>query len=625
MFQLSENLFRFTDTCHVYVIRTGHSAVLIDFGTGDVLDHLVEIDVTQVTAVLMTHFHRDQAQGLPRAIAEGIPVWVPHVEQDLFAQVDSHWQAREISRNYNMRQDRFALLESISIAGTLHDYATLRFGGHAFTIVPTPGHTTGSITPLANIDGQRVAFVGDLISAPGKVGSMAATQWTYNGAEGVPMTILSVLDLKEREPNLLLPSHGVPMNEPAAAIELLVLRLRELLNLRHEHRQLEFLRQQPYIAITSHLLRLRASESNTYVLISKSGKALFMDYGYDFVTGFANGTDRASRRPWLYSLPMLKRDFGVTKIEVAIPTHFHDDHVAGLNLLREVEGTQIWAAENFVDILQNPSRYDLPCLWYDPVPADKTLPLGVPIQWEEYTLTLYAQPGHTEYAVAIYFEVDRKRVLAIGDQYEEDDPLRVNYVYENHWHIGDYLKGAELYRTLAPDLILAGHWKPLWITPADLDQLMPRAETLDRLHRDLLPVESIELQSARVEIRPYRIEANAGETIDFEIEIKNPFDRDQDTCAVIVAPLGWHVEPAIIETRVQAREQQIVKFSLTLPFDISVRRARIAVDLTIGTTRFGQQAEALVSINSVSSTPSGTESSQRVVASEPLALQELFL
>ena len=616
MFQLSENLFRFTDTCHVYVIRTGQSAVLIDFGTGEVLDHLAEIDITHVTAVLMTHYHRDQAQGLPCAIAANIPVWVPHTEQDLFARVDAHWQARPVTRNYNMRQDRFALLDPISITGTLHDYATPQFDGRTFTIVPTPGHTTGSITLLADIDGQRVAFVGHLINAPGKVGSMAATQWTYNGAEGVPMTILSALDLKEREPNLLLPSHGVPMNEPAPAIDLLVTRLRELLNLRHEQRQLEFLRQQPYIAITSHLLRLRASESNTYVLLSQSGKALLIDYGYDFVTGFADGSDRASRRPWLYTLPMLKRDFGVTKIDVAIPTHYHDDHVAGLNLLREVEGTHIWAAENFADILQNPTRYNLPCLWYDPIPVDQVLPLGNPIQWEEYSLTLYAQPGHTEYAVAIYFEVDRKRVLAIGDQYQEDDPLRVNYVYQNHWHVGDYVKGAELYRTLAPDLILAGHWKPLWVTPGDLDQLTPRAEMLDRLHRELLPPDSIELQFAGAQIHPYQTEASAGDTVDFEIEIRNPLERDEDAHALIIAPLGWQVEPTMIETRIAAHAHKIEKFSITLPHSIDVRRVRIAADLTIGTTRFGQQAEALVSV-------SGSSGSSAATASEPLALRTL--
>ncbi|MBK8026635.1 MAG: hypothetical protein IPK19_35920 [Chloroflexi bacterium] len=49
--------------------------------------------------------------GLPLAVAAGIPIWVPHTEQDLFCRVDAHRQAREIACNHYMRQDRFSRLE----------------------------------------------------------------------------------------------------------------------------------------------------------------------------------------------------------------------------------------------------------------------------------------------------------------------------------------------------------------------------------------------------------------------------------------------------------------------------------------------------------------------------------
>ena len=101
----------------------------------------------------------------------------------------------------------------------------------------------------------------------------------------------------------------------------------------------------------------------------------------------------------------------------------------GINLLSRVEGTQVWVPDLFADILEHPNDYDLPCLWYDPIPVDKALPLDTPFRWEEYTFTLYALPGHTRYAVAIAFEVDGKRILASGDQYQGDDGLAPNYVY----------------------------------------------------------------------------------------------------------------------------------------------------------------------------------------------------
>src|SRR5215213_3571444 len=235
---ITDQLYIFQDTCNVYVLCSGHEAVLIDFGSGDVLDHLVEIGVERVTDVLMTHHHRDQGQGLARAFYTGIRIWVPHTEQDLFHSVDAHWQARELYQNYNVRQDRFSLLESVPVDGTLQDYETRQFGAHSVTVIPTPGHTTGSISLLVDLDGRRILFCGDLIAAPGKVVSLSATQWTYNGAEGVAASLASLLDVQDRQMDLLLPSHGKPMDDPHSAIALLVESLWELLQRRKQNPRL---------------------------------------------------------------------------------------------------------------------------------------------------------------------------------------------------------------------------------------------------------------------------------------------------------------------------------------------------------------------------------------------------
>ena len=57
---VANQLLLFHDTCNVYVLCSGREAVLIDFGSGDVLNHLSEMGVDRVTDVLMTHHHRDQ-------------------------------------------------------------------------------------------------------------------------------------------------------------------------------------------------------------------------------------------------------------------------------------------------------------------------------------------------------------------------------------------------------------------------------------------------------------------------------------------------------------------------------------------------------------------------------------
>jgi glyoxylase-like metal-dependent hydrolase (beta-lactamase superfamily II) len=332
-----------------------------------------------------------------------------------------------------------------------------------------------------------------------------------------------------------------------------------------------------------------------YVLLSDSGKALFIDFGYDFITGIPAGSDRASRRPWLYTLPALKAQFGVQNVDVVLPTHYHDDHVAGCNLLRRVEGTQVWAAENFADILEHPARYDLPCLWYDPIPVDRCLPLEQPIPWEEYTLTLHPLPGHTRYAVAVEFEVDGLRVLATGDQYQGDDGLEWNYVYQNRYAIGDYVATAKLYHRLQPDLILSGHWQPLHVTPEYLQKIAEDAEALDRLHRELLPeIPDLGAEGFLARILPYQVTAAAGETIPFEIEVRNPFPQTAEAVIRVVTPPGWNADP-VEQTRQISGVQQF-SFSVTPPDGLVIRRARIAVELTIAGQRFGQQAEALVTL-----------------------------
>src|SRR3954468_1443288 len=134
------------DTCNVYVLRSGREAVLVDFGSGLALDRLDELGVDRVTDVLLTHHHRDQTQGLARAAEAAIRIWVPPVEQELVGGVDRYWLERRVDNDYDLRQDRFSLLEQVPVAGTVAEYRTQRFGGFDVTTLPTPGPTIGSGT-----------------------------------------------------------------------------------------------------------------------------------------------------------------------------------------------------------------------------------------------------------------------------------------------------------------------------------------------------------------------------------------------------------------------------------------------------------------------------------------------
>jgi len=100
MERISENLYRFTDTCNVYVVKDGQSALLIDAGSGAVLDSLAEIGCTKVEWVLHTHHHRDQCWGDPALIEAGARLAVPQYERHLFEKAELFWQTRLVYDNY---------------------------------------------------------------------------------------------------------------------------------------------------------------------------------------------------------------------------------------------------------------------------------------------------------------------------------------------------------------------------------------------------------------------------------------------------------------------------------------------------------------------------------------------
>jgi glyoxylase-like metal-dependent hydrolase (beta-lactamase superfamily II) len=588
---------RIRDTCNVWVVRRGRDGICFDIGSGAVLDRLDELGLDRITDVLVTHHHRDSAQGVARAAAAGARIWVPPFERELFTDARGLWERRRFENSYDLRQEALSLLDSVEVAGTVDEYRTREYGGVEIFTLPTPGHTQGSVTYLADLDGRRVAFTGDLVYGPGQVWSLAATQWSYTGVEGIASTILSCGTLARREPDVLLPAHGEPLTEPAEALAETQRRLAELMQMRRVEEtpwNLDGWLESPWRELSPHLLLNRTSFACAYALLSESGAALIVDWGYDLWTGWQPGGPRHTTRPLLESIGALRRSHGVDRVEAVVTTHYHDDHVAGANLLRDVEGTQVWSPENVAPILEHPATYDLPCLWFDPIPVDRVLPLGEPVAWNEYELTAYPLPGHTHYAAAIAFEVDGRRVLAVGDQQSREGDGRhiLNYQYRNRFAIDDYVASAALYEELRPDLVLTGHWTAHELDAGERAKLAADGRRLAELHRLLLPVPDAEGFYARV--TPYRSALDAAETAELRVEVRNPFAERTTAEVGLVVPGGWIVSPPRAVLELDPGEEQVATFAVTAAGPPG--RALLAADLTLAGVQYGRHAEAVVEV-----------------------------
>lgn len=624
------------DTCRSYALVHDGVADLVDLGAAGGIEALLAPGSTRLGSLVLTHHHRDQLQGLARLDAAVQPreVLVPETEVHLVGPgLRRHLVGREVFTNYNTREDRFSVLDPVPGVLPLRDHDRITLGGTEFAVVPTPGHTTGAITLLGTVDGVRVAFVGDLLSGPGTLPSLRATEWAYGGSEGLIATVASCALLQRLAPDVLLPAHGEPVLDPGSALALLTERLLELLALRNDppalwtqrgsvnsslkhgrvheidvpatgtspHLLREFIAE-PFERISDHLLVNRTASGNTHVLLSETGNALFFDFGYDaFLWPDPDGYDRAKVRTWLYTLDALKEQFGVTKVEVAIPTHYHDDHVASMGVLQRREGTELWIPETMSVPLGAPGDHDLPCLWFEPIVADRLLPDDGAVRWHEHEIEVWPFPGHTLYASAYAFTVDGTRVLNVGDQYRPDgngDLLTPAYVYKNGFRRRDFADTARRVADYAPELVLSGHWAPYYAEASYFDALVSIGDRLAAVHDELLGPESPEANAAFfLRVDPFTQRVRAGEPARVELRVENPWDRPLRVEAVLACESQWWPPMAPVEAWIAPNKEGRLALELPpVPASLQGRLLRFAVDVTVDSQPLGQAVDGTLDV-----------------------------
>jgi glyoxylase-like metal-dependent hydrolase (beta-lactamase superfamily II) len=605
--KLSENLFFLEDTCNVYLIRRNHRAVIVDFGSGKILDHLRDLGIAQVDWILHTHHHRDQAQGDLLAIARKIPIAVPEFERQFFEDAENFWRNRRIFELYDVKNDFFSLTRNVPVSSVLHDYQTFQWQGLDLFIQPTPGHTPGSISVIADIDGKRVAFSGDLIHSAGKVQTLYDLQYYYQEHEGVDLSIYSLSALINLKPQLLCPSHGAPISEPAGAMAELSRKLTAWHHYWYKHPPTSEIE---LAAISPHLIANTEATSSFYTIISDSGKALFIDYGgasWTFFQVFTRYVDTFGRMRFLeHSIEKLRARHGLRSIDVAIPSHMHDDHLNGLPYLVRRYGTKVWAYENMVEILQNPRALNVGCIFGEPIRVDRALHHRETFKWEEFEFTAVHSPGHTNYQMALFTTIDKTRVAFTGDAFFDDAPnpksLRHNLIYRNEVKSEDHLKSIRNVLEFDPQMIAPGHGKPFPVDRETARNFERRAAQQDFFFRSLVanPDTDFGLDPSWVRIQPYQIRAVAGEEQSVQIRVRNHGRKPMRVEARLVLPPGWRAGSQPLTLSIGAGADAQIDTTFTVPGNWSgtMPRVAIALDVVVNGKHVGQIAEAVVDLRS---------------------------
>jgi glyoxylase-like metal-dependent hydrolase (beta-lactamase superfamily II) len=608
--RLSENLFLIADTCNVYLFRDGSHGVLIDFGSGKILDHLSELGISQIDYILHTHHHRDQAQGDLIASERSIPIAVPAHERHLFEDVERLWANRRIFDLYQVRNDFFSLTHNVPVTKLLHDYEAFDWRGHSFFVQPTPGHTIGSISLVANIDGRQTVFSGDLIYSDGKIQNLYDLQYYYQEHEGVDFSLYSITELLNLHPVLLCPSHGKPISEPIVAMENLRSKLLDWYHFWKPTGTPTF--QFKSTEVSPHLIAHPLPTSNFYAILSRSGKAMLIDYGsasWTFFTSFRDATDTYGRMRFVeHGLNALRSQYGVKDFDVVIPTHIHDDHVNGISHLVRRFNTRVWCFENMVEIFRNPRGRNLGCILAEPIPVDRTFRDGDKFEWEEYEFTMFHSPGHTQYQMALFTSIDDQKVAFTGDaffNYDKTNRMTHNLIYRNDVKTGDYLRSIRNIERMRPHLIAPGHGEPFVLTDQMVQDFAKRVARQDEIFATLIadPVTDFGLDPSWVQIYPYQAVATAHEPCPLEIRVRNHGPQPMTVEIALSLPPAWISTPSKVELSLPARSSASRRINITIPrsaYKAGERRA-IAADVLANGVHLGQIAESVIDMCDITS------------------------
>jgi glyoxylase-like metal-dependent hydrolase (beta-lactamase superfamily II) len=553
---------------------------------------------------LYTHHHPDQASAALRLAATGTKIVVPAAERRFFEDPQAVWDAADarLDHDYNCRPDLLTLRDPIPVAravkaGDIHEWQGLRF-----ETIETPGHTDGSVTYLVELDGRRVAFTGDLIYASGKIHDMYSLQkafpgmrggyWGFGGAvEDVKASLDRVL---ARKPDLLIPSHGEVIRDPAVAVAELKRNLDAVME--NYLATCAWRANMPDIYKKTTPRMLDPLPAPPYPKwcrdITYTTKAIMADDGSVFLSdcGAARVVDELAR---------LQTAGEIGRIEGLWITHYHDDHTQGVNLAKQRFGVEVYAQSAMVDVLEHPKAYQLPCLFPEPIRVEHPLRDRETFQWKGFTMTAFDFPCQTLYHDGLLVERDGYKVFFTGDGFSSrsfSDVCSQNRNFSGR--DAGFEKCCRILLETKPDILMAAHWGPLAMPRAYLEKFIAGLEAREKLYARLFPYGDVNFGTDPYWLRayPFRQQAARGARVEVEARVLNHGRRPMAAQVTLVLPAGWSALDIDSTRTIAAREEGRLGFSAIAPREPHAGRQVLGLRAIIDGRPLGECAAAIVDL-----------------------------
>lgn len=599
--EIFKNIFLFNDIVNVYVLKNNNQAILIDFGSGEILEYLTEIGVNKINYILHTHYHRDQCFGDNIAIENGIKIACPHKERKLFERAEDFWKAKSYYDLYYFKPTFFVSTYNIPLSLTFKNGDIFDWDDFKIKIIKTSGHTTESISYLLEVDGKLLAFTGDLIHSGGKVITYYDLEYIYNdnGEGGIKRSIKSFNKLLSRNPDVLLPSHGDIIKNPISTIKTLT----------QKFQKARFTFCSQFSGIDVEIYDLKEKEIKPvdlelnfphifhletrppFIIKGQNRNCILIDFAGDDYHGYK-----------LSDFHQILSSLNIDKVDFLIPTHCHDDHVAGIPLLQEKMGIKVWALENIVDVLENPIHYRLGCLIDQPIRIDRVLKDGEIFKWDKYKFQIFHFPGQTEYHMGLFSEIDGKRLFFVGDSLTQrslvDRDTNVNCI--NFCQLGNdvgFMKCADILINCDPEYLAISHYGIIKVSTDLLKKFKDFVLDYEPLLTDIIAQENPNMgfDPNWICFKPIRLKSKPGQKVATKLIIRNYLNKKSTITYKLNLPIKWKADPSEELLEVNPNTFLETPISIFIPKDENPRgRTIITADIIWNNENIGPFPDLMI-------------------------------
>lgn len=564
--------------------------------------------------VLFTHHRRDVVWVGRRLVEKGAEAVAPEAEKALFTDVGPFWEQYRMARFHDYaNQSSRILAEPIPLAKTVRGGDTIDWRGLTIRVMETPGYTRGAVSYLFEIDGKRIACVGDLIYGRGQILDLfslqdAISQVQEDGYHGWAAragdVVQSLRKVAQWKPDILIPARGPVIRDPGETMDTLIGRLRAVFASHFAIDALRWYRGDDKIRFMAarvlgptpvHWMPLAETVqeklpewivpiTNSRLIVSRTGAAFLVDCG---------------NRKVVEEVKRLKRQGVIKQLDGIYITHYHDDHSDMAQAMADEFHCPVYFCREMRDILEHPEAYRMPCLTPNAIHSSHAMDDGAKQRWNEFEFSYSYFPGQTIYHGGLVAKKDNgQTIFFVGDSFTPtgmDDYCLLNRNFLAP--AKGFLDCLSIIRKITGDYLLINeHVPPAFrFSSQQVDFMIETFEQRRKLLSALFPWDdpNFGMDEEWARFYPYTAEVGAGGHLELQMILRNHSASQQEFRVTPHVPAGWKAPHGPL--RVSAGPHQECSLSIRLTVDTSGLKI-VTADVAFGPWDLREWTEAMVTV-----------------------------